>query len=471
VSDVSVLRLSLLLVGLLGCGRSTFGLTPEELSRCGTRCSDAQAHGDGQPTADTDRPAMSWGEYILGLELPDCPVSPYVDLVVDTTSMESEAPTGVIGDLTLTDPSEAGPELSLREALWLAAHRDGNNTIRFAPAVFPLAAPATIDIRNTEILPQFLANTCITGVGAGVRWRWQAPDSGDSGVMCRFSLNDGSLMVGLELANVWVQPPLMGAQLAGCSVEIAQISVFNAGNGTHVGPANMFWGSGSVFRNDSPGTGITVEGNYFGFDPRVGRALPLLNVAAIFASLEFRDNIFSVGVSGSLDAAFLDNSSTVLIHNNRFGVPGNGSESLPTPSSFIYASSGRWRIEAGSQFTGAAGAAITVANSAILTLTQSSVFANAGGGIVAGAGVTLPASPTITGVTAQEVDGFCTEAGTVEVFADRGNQGEFYLGTTACEANAAFQLSVAVPTQLNLTATVTTATGATSSFSAPVPAP
>lgn len=471
MSDISVLRLGLLLMGLLGCGRSMFGLTPEELSRCGKHCSDAQAHGDGQPTADTDRPAMSWGEYVLGLELPDCPVSPYADLVVDTTSMESEASTGVVGDLTLTEPSEAGPELSLREALWLAANRGSSNTIRFDPAVFPTAAPATIDIRNTEVLPQFLANTCIKGVGAGVRWRWQAPNVGDSGVMCRFSLNDGSLMVGLELANVWVQPMLMGAQLAGCAVEIAEITVFDVGNGARLGPANMFWGSGGVFRNDSPGPGITVESNYFGFDPREGRVLPLLNVAAIFTSLEFRDNIFSVGVVGALDAAFLDNSNTVLIHNNRFGVTGKGSESLPAPSGFIYANTGHWRIEAGSEFTGAAGAAITVANSAIVTLTQSAVFANAGGGIVAGPGATLPTSPTITGVTAQEVDGWCTEAGTVKVFADRSDQGEFYLGTTACEANAAFQLSVAVPTQLNITATVTTATGATSSFSAPVSAP
>ena len=68
---------------------------------------------------------LPWGRFAAALPVPPCPWPETV--VVDTTDEGEDAP--------ITDVAQAGPTVSLVEALRLAEARDAGTTIRFSEAV------------------------------------------------------------------------------------------------------------------------------------------------------------------------------------------------------------------------------------------------------------------------------------------------------------------------------------------------
>jgi TolB protein len=92
-----------------------------------------------------------------------------------------------------------------------------------------------------------------------------------------------------------------------------------------------------------------------------------------------------------------------------------------------------------------------------------SIFGNGKGGISAG----QPATPTVTQVFSGRVEGEVPvevpRGSLVQVYADRGQQGQQYLGATRTRGSF-WMLQVPVPEGLNVTATLTDPDGNTSAF-------
>ncbi|MBW2737148.1 MAG: hypothetical protein JRH20_32610 [Deltaproteobacteria bacterium] len=220
---------------------------------------------------DGNTSPQSWGAYAAGLAVGLCIGE--IMLEVDDTSFDLDG-----GD-TLADGANAGPTLSLREALTIAANHTERVAIRFSREVFPAEDPATISIPPGCRVP-WLENTCIDGRHRGVIIDFEGAAPG-ADPLCTFELKHDSLMVGLELRALQHEVRVMeGAQLAGCRVNHDGWSITPAhpiesvvATGSTIGPGNSFGGQTGVHMHESRMP--RIHGNLFGVDPITHTKIPL----------------------------------------------------------------------------------------------------------------------------------------------------------------------------------------------------
>ncbi|MBW2736909.1 MAG: hypothetical protein JRH20_31385, partial [Deltaproteobacteria bacterium] len=106
----------------------------------------SQLEGGGEaPIADSSPSFSSWAAYAASLDVPACVGA--LALEVNTTSVELD------GGTALSDPANAGPTLSLMEAVQIAANRTERVAIVFSEAVFPPQSPSTISMDTSCSLP------------------------------------------------------------------------------------------------------------------------------------------------------------------------------------------------------------------------------------------------------------------------------------------------------------------------------
>lgn len=211
------------------------------------------------------RSLAGWGAWAAGLPVPACGAGER--WVVDTTEATLE------GGVTLSTREEAGPTLSLREALYLAANRPGPDVVEFDPAVFPDDAPGVIFL-SADAAPLFPTQSeglCLDGRGRGVVVAWDEALV-ESCFSCVFRVGAGSLLVGLQLLGLPAALPVSrGGQAAGCRFSAPVVAVHAAPEAV-VGPGNAF-GPGDRGVDLSDGLASDMLGppevfeNAFGRDP------------------------------------------------------------------------------------------------------------------------------------------------------------------------------------------------------------
>jgi parallel beta-helix repeat protein len=103
------------------------------------------------------------------------------------------------------------------------------------------------------------------------------------------------------------------------------------------------------------------------------------------------------------------------------------------------------------------------------TLRRNSVYSNSGDGIVlTGTGNTQLAAPTLASDPVTGISGTACVSCTVEIFADAGDEGRYYLATQVTDGTGGFAFGqMCPPDGLGFTATATDLAGNTSEFSAP----
>jgi hypothetical protein len=409
---------------------------------------DAELCEDSRPITT---PITPWGDYAATLDIPACPPG---EVFVVTTDREE-----LDGGETLNDPALAGPELSFPEAVRLAINRTGPKSIVFDPEVFPAAQPRTILLSGAVSLAGTLEETCLDARARGVVIQWQPDADGQTPAGTGWTMGQSSLMAGLELRNpspiclpVWVF-----GQMAGCYAAVCELS-FVAETGSTIGPGNVFvsatvQGEALMAR----GSGVTILGNYFGYDPRQGRSLPLfLGIKMVSFDGVVSGNVFSSDTMQGVREPFSGSSGEVS--NNRFGTEGNTGGALA-----IYLASSDWQIGPGNVFT-RCGTAITYVSAVI---TQNSIYGNSVGLLQ---WITSP--PPMAALTAvlPTIEGTCEAPGRVELFSDAQDQGEIYLDYVDCDGATPWVYLGSAPSGRNVTATLTSSVG-TSPFSQPMMVP
>ncbi len=418
---------------------------------------------DGGP-----EPVVPWGRYAATLDIGGCVGS--APVMVVNTALDEPAVTG------LDDPQQAGEHLSLREALWVASNRSGANTIVFDEAVFPAGLPATILMTAGGGLPASLSGTCIDARDRGVVLDWPigAPIE-------MWGLGPGSLQVGLTFVHVGGEQHVLSARVAGCRYATDGFDDFGPSEGSSVlradGAATI--GPGNVFSAHTfivlASVGATVRDNWFGVDAvtrrRVGTsALPTFQARAgstvehnVFTELRFS----TAGFGGSGPIHLISNQvtgSAAARGEPTAAPPGIGISGLRAPASFV--------IGPGNSVSGHLVGILV--EDALVTITQNSISANDAG--IAFVGAAPPVPEILTASRTEAVYGGCTAAGTIELFADPHGQGLIYVDSTTClAANQHWVRSADLSSSrfdgLEVTATLTDASGRTSGFSAPVPLP
>lgn len=450
---MTIFRSLSFVVALAGLGCRDLKV-PVELDRCWPveQCTQATDAGWG---------TMTWGDYASTLDVPLC--APAQTLVVTTTSATLDVGT------SLVDPAQAGPELSLPEALWLAFNRPGPDTILFDATVFKVDAPATITMPQAGQLPRDLVDTCIDGRGRGVIVDWGRPDAGSvAHADAIWGVGAGSLQVGLVLLN----PPYgqsVHGQVAGCRLatdgETAAVgaSSYPALVSGLIGPGNV------LFRGVQLSSGV-MRGNYINYDPLTGAQFgddATVQVSGSNGIIE--DNV----LSGLFVSLFY--SGEVTIRNNWVGVTPSGVR-LRTRAGGVTISSyaGPITMTTASATVGP-GNVITAGVTGIsgigagrLRITRNRIFGNQNG--IEYSQASPLAAPTISAADQGVVRGTCATTGHVEVFADSGNQGEQFIGETDC-ATGTWSLPFIRPSLPNVTATLTDPQGHTSRFSEPLLVP
>ncbi len=261
---------------------------------CGTR-------GDGYsfcpPREDHVTPPKNWSEWVDRLGLPACPPAPV--LVVTTTASQLDGGGGI------TDVTQAGPELSLHEALTIAANRAGPDTVTFDPEVFPSDSPRTILVAEELDFPSSLSHVCIDGRGAGVVVQWSQASTQKA-----WSLLDGSAMYGLTLLDLPSELEVTSSQVAGCRIGTDGVDVFFGDSSppyvivvhtqADIGPGNSFAGredySTAIAVLDS--AQVAVRENYFGWDPVTRLDLALANAVELIGDATIVGNTVHVDVFG-----------------------------------------------------------------------------------------------------------------------------------------------------------------------------
>jgi hypothetical protein len=426
-----------------------------------------------EPACETPA-APTWGAYAAGLDVPECPEAPV--LTVDTTEDQRD------GGADIAERAEAGPELSLTEALRLAHNRAGPDTIRFDGEVFPAREPGTIQMGTDSLMGGTMLRVeqvCIDARGRGVVVDWGDPlDSRPSAV---WSLGPGSLQVGLVMLHVPWQQSAFDSQIAGCryhqdgteALHGPEPEVASLGGESVFGPGNAMAVQGTIeARGTDPN--ITVRDNYYGLDPVTrrrfqvewrldffsasGDATALVTNNVIAARLVSLRN----GQSGSR-ATFEDN----FIGVDRTGTPLGDELRGPRVDSFgIPTTFGPGNVIRNTTV------AVEIDPSAQVQITRNRIHDNGTAIRYQPPGSPVPV-PRIGEVTEDRVTGECDVSGTVEVFSDEGDQGETFVGEASCDPSAGFTLSLPepIPSGLNATATLTDEQMRTSPFSEPAPAP
>lgn len=444
----------LLTASLVACGN----LERVELSACWPRCDAGRGHGG----EDAGAPELTWGQHALTLELPPCPASPNPMLWVDTAAHEVDAAPAP------SDPAEAGPTLSLVEALIIAGQREGADIIRFDPGVFPVDAPGRIDINTAVQMPVSTGPVCVDGVGAGAVISWRLVQQEGrlcDEARCMLQLEGGSLLRGLELRDYDTAPRVGGTQVAGCQLGPASDTALAVDYLSEVGPHNFFIAElrGVVVWHAD---GTVVHGNDFGYDRIHGRAGPMWLPVLGFAPASFTDNVvlsssFLIQQAGS---PLTLSANHVCVDRDHSPLPGPcgglniiGSGAITVgPDNVLRGTGARIEIISGDELP--------------VTVTRNSISGDGGGIVYVGAPPV--AAPAVEGFDGAVARGTCPVAGTLELFADPAGLGELYLGSTACSAGPTWQISpaAAIPAGYGMTATLT-ASGQTSPFSAPLHLP
>ena len=406
---------------------------------------------------DAGRPIVPWGTWTASLPVPACPNAN--TLIVTTVADE---PVGATHPWeAFASAAEAGPSMSFREAMWVAANHPGPDTIVFDAASFPPDAPATIELANLP-MPQNLSDLCLDGRGRGVVLHWGPESVGSPGNVWR--VGPSSLMVGLVIATVPFRFSVTaGGQVAGCRFRVDDPRAAGDGffsldmSGGVIGPGNVFAGPGGLSVS-APSIRSEIIGNYFGIDPRT-RATFILNRGAmlwssIVGEVVFRENLFSLSSSGvGIEAPFgaAAGARLVVEQNTLTGA----SRAISTvllrgrigPDNLIYDNA----------------VAIDVTSSTMM-ITRNSLFNNTVALIGAGP---APTALFIDG----GIGGLCPAPGLVEAFSDAADEAEHFLGDAACDQSLAFFVSAALPRGRNVTTTFTALDGGTSLLSAPVAVP
>ncbi len=412
--------------------------------------SDADA-GDADAIVDGDAagPPSAWGAYVDGLGLSDCP-SDNVVLVVDDASSDLD------GGATITSVAEAGPTLSLREAMAIAVNDTTNDTtIQFDPAVFPPGVQVTIAIGAPFELAD---NLCIDGRGHDVVIDLDASPL-DTGTVIS--------LLGLTFVNV-TSSVLFPYRVEGCRFNTDGTRVIGDG---YFSMYNGFVGAGTVFMGT---VGVELVGNgfirdsYFGYDPSTGLVAPL-EVALTSNTTVITNNPSLIGCYIAAETTLAGMANRANVEQSHFcdlgGVPGS-----TIGFRTIIDAPGGIRFGPGNHAAGCT-AAIDNDGTSPLQITQSSIHDNTQAMIGS-----IAAGPTIEAASASGANGRCaTLGGTIELFADDADQGETYLGSTSCNGSdglpgGAWSYAGALPAARNVTATHTL-NGSTTNFSAPFAIP
>lgn len=263
-----------------------------------------------QDVPDASASTMPWGEYAATLNVPQSPDGGL--LIVDTLDDELE------GGPSLSSRDQAGARLSFREALTIAANGGGPHSVLFDPEVFPVDGTQVVLLRRDLSFPQ-ASQVCIDGRGRGVTFAWK-PSGTDPLVTDVWDLLDGSLQVGITLRDVPWTPNIFG-QMAGCRL-IGGTGIRLFGRASF-GPGNVLGPSGPEVIVQSDSLFTTIDGNFFGYDPTSGRAMPYaLGINSIGLTKMTHNVVLS-------SASFSRFGSGSTIAHNHFGVI---PESLPQTS-------------------------------------------------------------------------------------------------------------------------------------------
>jgi parallel beta-helix repeat protein len=247
-------------------------------------------------------------------------------------------------------------------------------------------------------------------------------------------------------------------------------SSFNRIGGTAPGEGNLISGNDmgvSVTGSNAPGN--LVLGNLIGTDGSglgaLGNTKEGLTISAGETIVE--DNVISgnglvgVGLGDGSTSSFVlgnmigtDQSKTVALGNT-----GPGIEVYGSGVNFVQANTVAFNLSHGVQ----------VNDGLRNTLRRNSVYSNGGDGIVlTGTGNMQLAAPTLVSSPATGISGTACANCTVELFADAGDEGRFYLDSRVTGETGSFAFGqMCPPDGLGFTATATDLAGNTSEFSAP----
>ena len=404
-----------------------------------------------------------WGTYADDPSIPGCPDAP--ELLVNTVADELD------GGPTISDPAQAGPALSLVEAMWIASNRPGPDTIRFDPTVFPTAAPATIRLSGDNAFPDNPTEPfCLDGRGRGVVVDWDP--NADFRPLSIWRLGRGSLMVGLTLLHMPYELAVVAAQVAGCRIGTdgtigfagARPWALDALGGAQIGPLNALGGQVSVRASLAQPPDAHVFGNDIGRDPLTGALLGGDSGMQLCQPALIEDNVFATPRAFWLTLES-PGDGALVVRKNRFGVDRAG-----TP----IGSGGR--IDSGNLFADPAIVfsenilrdVTVVVPASRFQMTRNSFY---GAGSLAFSGPAVVDPPTIVTATPTSATLRCGVAGTVEIFSDRAALGETFLADASCAAGETISVSIPTTHARNLTATLTDAAQRTSTFSTPVAVP
>lgn len=245
---------------------------------------------------------------------------------------------------------------------------------------------------------------------------------------------------------------------------------FNRIGGTEPGEGNLISGNDNgVSVTGSNATGNLVLGNLIGTDASglngLGNEQEGLDISAGETIAE--GNVITANgrngvrlISGSTPSFVLgnvigtDRSRTVALGNTDAGI-----EILGTGINFVQANTVAFNASHGVQ----------VDDGQRNTLRRNSIHSNGGDGIVlVGTGNMQLAAPTLVSDPVTGISGTACANCTVELFADAGDEGRFYLGSRGTGETGSFAFGqMCPPDGLGFTATATDLAGNTSEFSAP----
>ena len=301
---------------------------------------------------------------------------------------------------------------TLRWAIEMASSGD---TIIFDPNIFPPQDPAIIYLQS-ELPDLACGNLTIDASNAGVILDgskiFAMEDRWTSGLNVN---SDKNIVMGLQIANF---SPACGISLSNG----AKYNMIGGDPGIGSGPL----GQGNLIGNVN--TGIALQGEGTSFNTVTG-------------------NIIGIGPTGA-------KAWTVVgVHI----LEGSCNNIIGPDNTIVYSDNCGIQVWGSSAFGN--------------TLTQNSIFNNTWLGIeLWEGGNTGLAAPRITFFDLDNgtVQGTACQGCTVEIFSDRGREGEIYEGKTIADQNGNFSFSAGRSLEgPNLTATATDSEGNTSEFSAP----
>ena len=427
------------------------------------QAADAVTAGDSDSgvVGDPSISFTSWSDYLETLALDPCPES--VVLWVTTAAYELDGGSGI------SDSADAGPTLSFLEALWIAHNTGAATTVRFSPSVFPPEFPTPIVMDpDVALWPAILQNLCVDGRGARPVLQFVIPNiceaPGCSGIYWGASRLVGVTVLPPDDAR-WTMDFFSGTRVEGCrlgtdgSTSVAPNAIYPFRvSQSYLGPGNVVTGANAVEASLST---FWIIDNYFGFDPVTGVDLSLGEGVSVIGSGTISGNYFT-SHSAAINVAGNPGCQLTLTHN-RFGPAWDGqaqvhgygviSSSLDGTSVLIVGPGNRMRS-----------LRRAVVAQGHVRLTQNSIFNNDEPLVLDSV---APIPPTIIAANSTSASGSCHVAGTVELFSDLLSEGEQYLGSAGCDFTHLWSYTGPIPVGRNVTATLTTGDGDTSTFSVP----